>query len=47
MIDKIVLIGSGIVVLAMLAEPIIQFLFNREIAKERRYLDNNPVKEKT
>ncbi len=44
--DRILcLIVLSVCGLAMMAVPILQLLMNREIAKERRYLDNNPIKE--
>ncbi len=35
----------SLVFVLMIAHPIATFFFNREIAKEKRYLDEHPIKE--
>lgn len=44
--NTVILIFLGFICLLMLAAHIVQFLFNREIAKERRFLDNLERQEK-
>ena len=43
--NTFIMVAMGFVCLLMLAQPIVQLLFNRKIAKEKRYLREPPIKD--